>query len=132
MQAFLCLLQNNLLGIDMLFEIEKEKLLYFKQHFDTEDVILQQPREQVLYFYSAKTTKSNWLFSFIEERSNLICDVILIPICGKSCFLLHPCDFRSAARFKKKYVLFFKSKVQVFVLYVKYYLLYEELILLLT
>ena len=35
----------------MLFEIEKPRryprLLHFKQHFDTEEVILQQPREQV-------------------------------------------------------------------------------------
>ena len=34
----------------MVFEIEKPRryprLLYFKQHFDTEEVILQQPREQ--------------------------------------------------------------------------------------
>ena len=33
----------------MLFEKEKPRLLYFKQHFDTEEVILQKPREQVLY-----------------------------------------------------------------------------------
>ena len=32
--------------------------MYFKQHFDTEKVILQQPREQELYFYS--TTATNW------------------------------------------------------------------------
>ena len=34
----------------MLFEIETPRLFYFKQNFDTEQVILQQPREQVLYF----------------------------------------------------------------------------------
>ena len=41
----------------MLFEIEKPRLLYFKQHFDTEEIILQQPREQVLYFYSTLKNK---------------------------------------------------------------------------
>ena len=45
----LCLLQNNLRGGEMLFEIEK--------HFDTEEVILQQLREQVLYFYATMATK---------------------------------------------------------------------------
>ena len=34
------LLQNNLLGVEILFEIET-RLFYFKQHFDTEEVILQ-------------------------------------------------------------------------------------------
>ena len=52
-----CLLQNNLRGGEMLFEIDKPRLLYFKQHFDTEEVILQQPREQVLYFYSTTAKK---------------------------------------------------------------------------
>ena len=37
--------------------LSQDMILYFKQHFDTEEVILQQPREQVLYFYSTKTTK---------------------------------------------------------------------------
>ena len=32
-----CLLQYNLLGREILFEIEKPKLLYFKQCFSTED-----------------------------------------------------------------------------------------------
>ena len=55
--ALSCLLQNNLWGGEILLEIEKPTLLYFKQHFDTEVVILQQPREQVLYFYSTTTSK---------------------------------------------------------------------------
>ena len=38
----MCLLQNNLLGGEMLVEIEKPGVLNFKQHFDTEEVILQQ------------------------------------------------------------------------------------------
>ena len=42
-------MQNNRRGGEMLFEIEKPRILYFKQHFDNEKVILQQPREQVLY-----------------------------------------------------------------------------------
>ena len=50
-------IENNLRGGEMVFEIEKPRLLYFKQHFDTEEVILQQPREQVLYFYSTTITK---------------------------------------------------------------------------
>ena len=37
------LLQNNLQGGEMLFEIEN---LYFKQHFDTEEVIQHQQGEQ--------------------------------------------------------------------------------------
>ena len=44
-----CLLQNNIQGGEVLFEIEKPRLLDFKQHFHTEEVILQQPQEQVLY-----------------------------------------------------------------------------------
>ena len=36
------LLQNNLLGVEMLFEIQKPRLFYFKQHFSTSEVILQQ------------------------------------------------------------------------------------------
>ena len=59
--AFSCLLQYNLHCGEILFEIKKPTrqpwLLYFKQHFDTKEVILQQPREQVLYFYSSKATK---------------------------------------------------------------------------
>ena len=45
--ALSCLLQSNFLrGGEMLFEIfKKPRLLYFKQHFDAEDVILQQPRD---------------------------------------------------------------------------------------
>ena len=48
-----CLLQNNLLGGEMLFEIEKPRLLYFRQHFDTEEVSLQQAQRTstILLFY---------------------------------------------------------------------------------
>ena len=41
---FSWLLQNNLLGVKMLFEIQKPRLFYFKQHFSTLDVILLQTR----------------------------------------------------------------------------------------
>ena len=37
-----------------LFETEK---LISKQHFDTNEVIQQQPQEQVSYFYSIVATK---------------------------------------------------------------------------
>ena len=50
--------ENNFRGGEMLFEIEnprrQPRLLYFK-HFDAE-VILQQTREQVLYFFSTMAT----------------------------------------------------------------------------
>ena len=59
--ALSCLLQNSLRGGEILFETEKPRrkprLLYFKQHFHTEEVILQQTREQVLYFYSTAAMK---------------------------------------------------------------------------
>ena len=55
MHGFSCLLQNNLLGVEMLFEIGESRLLYFKQPFHTEEVILQQTRKRVLYFYSTTT-----------------------------------------------------------------------------
>ena len=58
----------------MFFEIEIELKLYFKQHFETEEVILKQPRKQVLYFYS--TTVTRFALGPIEERSRSICDVI--------------------------------------------------------
>ena len=45
---FSWLLQNNLLGVNMLFVIQKPRLtpllFYFKQHFSTWEVILQQTR----------------------------------------------------------------------------------------
>ena len=53
------LLKNNLLGVEM---------LYFKQNFDTKEVILQQSREHVLPHQQNRA---------IEERSRSICDVIL-------------------------------------------------------
>ena len=45
----------------MLFEIEKPRRVrrfsYLKKkYFNTEDIILQQPREQVLYMYFSSTT----------------------------------------------------------------------------
>ena len=46
MGLLLCLLQNNLLSVEMLFEVEKPRLLYFKQHLDTEEVILQQTQQE--------------------------------------------------------------------------------------
>ena len=69
------------------------RLFYFKQHFDTEEFILQQPREQVLYFYYTTAPKLSWSFSSIEERRRSIFDVILKQNCKESCSLLHPRDF---------------------------------------
>ena len=58
---FSCLLQNNLLGVEMLFEIQKPRLtprlFYFKQHFSISEVILQLPIAIKLRF--------NW--SFLQE-----------------------------------------------------------------
>ena len=51
------LLQNNLRGGEMLFEIEKSRLLHFKLQCETEEVGLQQTREQILYFYSNTAKK---------------------------------------------------------------------------
>ena len=55
----------------MLFEIEKPRLLYFKQHFSTSKVILQQPREQVLYFYSSMYGNKIELIVFSLQRNEL-------------------------------------------------------------
>ena len=41
----------------MWFEVQR--ISYFKQHFDIEEIILQQPREQIPYFYSSTATKYN-------------------------------------------------------------------------
>ena len=38
-------------------------LLYFKQYFDTVEVILQQPGEYVFYFYSTTASKRAELFA---------------------------------------------------------------------
>ena len=45
------LLQNNLISVKMLFEIHKLFLFYFKLHFSTSEVILQQTRKCLLYFF---------------------------------------------------------------------------------
>ena len=58
--AFSCLLQNILQSGQMMFEIEKvfkPRILYFKQHFSTPEVILQQTQKRVLYLYSTMATK---------------------------------------------------------------------------
>ena len=51
---FSWLLQNKLLGVEMLFEIQKSRLkpriFYIKQHFSTSDVILQQTQKHELNF----------------------------------------------------------------------------------
>jgi hypothetical protein len=53
---FANLLYNNLLGVKMLFEIKKPRLtsqfLYLKQHFNTEEIIIQQTRKH--YFINTK------------------------------------------------------------------------------
>ena len=48
---FTWLLQNNLLGVEMFFEIQKRWLLYFKQHSSISEFILQQTQKRVLYFF---------------------------------------------------------------------------------
>ena len=53
-------------------KLRKAKALYFKQHFDTEELIV-----------------------YIEERSRSICYVILIQHCRESS-LMHPHDFKNA------------------------------------
>ena len=59
------MLQNNLRGGEILFEIEKPRrypsLLNFKQDFDTEEVILQQPQE--LFYHDNKL----YLILFLYE-----------------------------------------------------------------
>ena len=56
-RVFMGFFQNNLWGEEMFFETEKPRLLYLKKHIDAEEVIPQQPREQVLYFYSTTATE---------------------------------------------------------------------------
>ena len=48
------------------------------------------------YFISILSRQQNWSFSFNEERSRSICDVILTQNCRENCSLLHPFDFRNA------------------------------------
>ena len=50
MYLFTWLLQNNLLGVEMLFEIQKPWLLYFKQHSSILEFILQQTQKQRALF----------------------------------------------------------------------------------
>ena len=98
-----CLLQNNLLGGAMLFEIEKPRLLYFRQHFDTEEVILQQTREQV--FISILPRQQNRTDRFPKEgRSRSIGDVIsekAVPSCTLLILGMQTIGFL----FEKEYVL---------------------------
>ena len=66
---FRWLLQNNLLGVEMLFEIQKPRLtprlFYLKQYFSTSEVILQQTRLRVLYFLSITL----WMWLDIWKRN---------------------------------------------------------------
>ena len=48
----------NLQGGEICLKQKSGGFCIFKQHFDTVEVILQQPREQALYFYS--TTATNY------------------------------------------------------------------------
>ena len=54
---FSWLLQNNILGVEVLFEIQKPRLtpqlFYLKQHFETKEAILQQTRYRLLYFLNS-------------------------------------------------------------------------------
>ena len=59
-------------------------------------VILQQPQEQDLYFYSMTATKKSCSSSSIEEQSRSICEVILIQNWGENCYLLYPRNFKNA------------------------------------
>ena len=56
-QAFSCLLQNKLHGAKTMIEMEKPRLECFIQLFEKEEAILQQPQEQILYFYSTTAAK---------------------------------------------------------------------------
>ena len=60
-----CLLQNNLLGVKMLFEIQKPQIFYSKQHFDTEEVNLQQKRKMCF-------------ISYVEYRGTIVQDVLML------------------------------------------------------
>ena len=90
----------------MLFEIEISKrqprFLYFKQHFDTEEVILQQPREQVLYFYSTTATKKNEVGQSVTSYLNKTAKKA-VPRCTLVLFGMQTIGFL----FEKEYVLFF-------------------------
>ena len=71
---FSSLLQNNLRGGDMFFEMEKPKsyprLLCFEQHYDTEGNILHQPPGQIFYFFSIRKTKYRWSFSLWKNEED--------------------------------------------------------------
>jgi hypothetical protein len=50
MFALASLLYNNHQGAEQLFEINKQRLLYFKQHFDTKEAIKRKKRTQTKIF----------------------------------------------------------------------------------
>ena len=60
-----CLLQNNLLGVKMLFEIQKLQVFYSKQHFDTLEVILQQ-KQHICFI------------SYVEYRGANVQDALML------------------------------------------------------
>lgn len=68
----------------------------------------------------------------VEEQSRSICDVILIQNCKESCPLLHPHGFKRQSigfRFKDETLLFHEFKMQMIVLYSKYFLLHIDYII---
>lgn len=72
----------------MLFEILKLRhslrLLYFKQHLQTSEVILHHSRQQGLYFYSTYSSKIGMIVSSIENKTNKGHYVWITQ-----CFILH-------------------------------------------
>ena len=66
----------------MLFETEKPRHLYKKKHFETEEVILQRPREQVLYFvfYNGLIVEENEEDHSVTSLLYKICKSALLPV----------------------------------------------------
>ena len=93
---FLCLLQNNIRGGEMFFEIEMPRLLYFKQHSILRRLFCNNHKSTSTLFLFYHGNEIKLIVFLIEERSRSICDIILKQNCRESCSLLHPLDFRNA------------------------------------
>ena len=65
-------------SIEMLFEIQMPRLFYFKSHFDTEEVILQQTRYRVLHFLNIihKLNGFDWKALLFNPRKELFIFII--------------------------------------------------------
>ena len=83
-----------------MFEIQKSlltpRLFYFKQHLFTSEVILQQPREQALYFYSTTAIKRADRFPLKKNEVGQSLTSFLNKTAEKVVPLLHSCDFKNA------------------------------------